>query len=436
MNSPLLGVTARRPKIWIPLTQNIDMVLGAQRAGTHVRNSNITRTNPDTDLIETLGNNIPVFENVGGLDALRDEPAGTNLIHFSHELGNVASGGWWGDVRLTSVTANGETGPDGTAAADGLVANVVNDSHYIQSPIITGVATDDKIVLTVFAKPGNKDWIETAIYFYDAGEVFLATGGYYFNLSSGVAGSPVAPASITVHNQMIEQTAHSCYRVGIIISCSNVNVAKIIGVIRSAHADLDNTFSGDTTTVNTWLWGADLKKQAYFDSYVPTSGATATRATESGYPLYTLPLGLFNAEGTCSVWVRFGYPFSITSAGAETAIVTVRDGILGLLSHPASGDGRWYTWDGANTGTVTVDWPANTWYKAVVQWSASAGKMRVGYDSGAGIVFGTEVTFDGSYTLGASLRLAYGLFGPMWVRDLRLWPEVLTDTLINAGGSP
>jgi len=58
-------------------------------------------------------------------------------------------------------------------------------------------------------------------------------------------------------------------------------------------------------------------------------------------------------------------------------------------------------------------------------------KYRVGVDSGSGVVFGLEQTFGGSYALGTYLRLGYDLFGPMHMRQLSLFPTVLTDAEID-----
>ncbi len=431
----LLGVAGRRPKYWWDLGQSIDSDLGGL-LGTFVRNSNGLYTDPTTGLITTVGNNIPRFERQGGHLAILDEPESTNLIHYSHQLGNAASGGWWTDTRLTSVTANGMLAPDGNVVADGLVANGVDSSHFIQSPRIAGIGLNDKIAFTCFAKPGNKDWVLIVIAFFDVGNVYLNDyGEYYFNINSGVIGTPTEVGDSTIHSYIIEEAANGYYRVGFIISNADANTAKFDIQVYSAHADNDDTFPGDTTTVNTWLWGADLKKQAYFDSYVPTSGATATRATESGYPSYDLPLGLFNAEGLCSVWVRFGYPWGIVGPpGIGYGIISVSNSTSSVLKNRSAG--LFQSYDGASTPNVNLNWAANTWYKLVIKWSSTTLKMRVGYDSGAGIVWGTEMAFDGSYTLGASLRLAYGLFGPMWMRDLRLYDRIPSDSEINSMGSP
>ncbi len=428
----LLGVAGRRPKYWWDLGQSIDSDLGGL-LGTHVRNSNGLYTNPTTGLITTVGNNIPRFERQGGHLAILDEPEGTNLIHFSHELGNAASGGWWTNSSLTSVTANGMLAPDGNVVADGLIGNAVDATHFIRSSFIAGIVADDKVTLTAFVKPGNKDWVEITVHFYDAGDVWLNdTGSCYFDVSSGAVGTKMEVGDATVYDYKIEQAANGFYHVGIIVSNGDANTAKIKGLLGSAHADTDNDFPGNTTDVNTWFWEADLMKQDFFSSPVPTSGATATRATESGYPLWTLPLGLFNAEGLVSVWWRPGWKSADLTAGTW-GILTTFD-TSGTVIYTRTG--KITSFDGANAADYALIYAANTWYKLVIKWSSTTGKMRIGVDTGAGIVWGTEVAFDGSYILGASLRLAYGLFGPMWMRDLRLYDRIPSDSEINSMGSP
>ena len=433
----LLGVAGRRPKYWWDLGQSIDSDLGGL-LGTFVRNSNGLYTNPTTGLITTVGNNIPRFERQGGHLAILDEPEGTNLIHFSHQLGNAASGGWWSNLRLTSVTANGMLAPDGNVVADGLVADANDNSHYIRSQLIGGIARNEKVALTCFVKPGNKDWIWLYVGWFDAASGGIGdAGSYFFNISSGTIGLKNEIGDTTIHDYLIEEAANSYYRIGMIISNNDAATAKCQATFASAHADNDNDFPGDTTTVNTWFWEANLMKQDFFSSPVPTSGATATRATELGYPLWNLPLGLFDAEGMCSIWAYFGYAYDDMPDPTTISVIVTADVDTSLLFGRLTGGlGHIRSFDHTNLATTGLNWAANTWYKLVVKWSSTTLKMRVGYDSGAGIVWGTEVAFDGSYTLGASLRLAYGLFGPMWMRDLRLYDRIPSDSEINSMGSP
>ncbi len=425
---------------------SLDYGIAANRdlSHTHVRNSTATYVDPDDGLVKSAATNIPRFESVGGLKAILLEPAGTNLIQYSHELGNAVSAGWWLDARLASVTANGMLAPDGNTVADALVGDGNNGTHYIRTSFITGIAPNDKVAVTIFAKPGNKDWIYLPVDFYDNGDVFLNdTGSYYFNVASGAIGTKGEVGNVTVHDYMIEEAANGFYRIGIIVSNADGNTSKVKTYPTSAQANNVNTFAGDNITINTWLWGADLKKQDYFDSYVPTSGATATRATESGYPLWTLPTGLFDAQGMAIVWVRFGWgETDMPQDGTTTnsGIIVTRDNASSLVFIEHDSDfaahASFSSFDGATYAIREYNFIANTWYKFVVKWSSSTLKMRIDVDTGSGVSWGIEVAFDGSYDLGTNLRLAYELFGPMWMRDLRLYGRVLTDGEIDSLGSP
>lgn len=434
-----LGSGLSHPKYWWKLDDTIDSITGALAGTFTYAGTNRTRVNPSSGLIETIGADTARFEDVGGYEALLVEPAGTNLIHYSHELGNAVSAGWWHDVELTSVTANGMLAPDGNTVADGLIGTIVDTKHYVYSDLIADVTQNDKVALTIFAKPGDKDWVYMEVVFFDVGGGALgSSGAYYFNISSGTVGAKFEGGDATVHDYIIEEVANGFYRIGIIVSNNHVDTAKVRAYIFSALANNDNTFPGDTTTVNTWLWGADLKEQAYFDSYVATSAGTATRITESGYPLWTLPTNLFDAEGTMIVWVRFGYDYSdLDSGAANCGILSTADSVITLL-FTSTPDVSYFlqSFDGADSTNFATTFSANTWYKLIVKWGYG-GKFRIGMDTGSGISWGTEQNFDGSYDLGTNLRIGYGLFGPMHIRQLMLFRKALTDTMVNHWtGSP
>ena len=163
--------------------------------------------------------------------------------------------------------------------------------------------------------------------------------------------------------------------------------------------------------------------------------ATATRATESGEPKFTLPTGLFDDKGTAIVWWRPGYGYADQSS--VSAIVSTTDNSAFLRSRSI---GNVESRDGALTSIKTLSAVANTWYKLVVKWGYLVGgvkKFRIGVDSGSGISWGNEVTFDGSFTIGTHIRLGYNLFSRIHLRQFYLFPDVLSDAKINDwGGTP
>lgn len=417
---------------YIPLFSNISPVWGelALDAGTHVRASVAKRTNPTTGLIETLGNNLPRFELHDNLLALLDEPDIKNHCTDSEAFRAAISG--WLNTNCT-VTDDAVVAPDGNTTSDKIVeANDLANQHLVYDVVARANFTDDKdVTLSAYVKEGERNWIRLYIQTKALSQRYA-----YFNLNDGTIHTTEANTTARIEAESVAGSWNGHYRCSITADIQN-GANNPLFQVAIAEADNDVTYDGDGAS-GIYVWGAQIEELPVPTTYIATSGATATRATESGYPLWTLPTGLFDAEGTASIWVRFGYAESVVPNTTSSGIVVVTNGANSLLYNRTSGGGVAYfnSNDGTTLTEKAYNWVANTWYKLVIKWSSTTSKMRVGVDSGAGIVFGTEVAFDGSYTLGAALRLAFGLYGPLWLRDLRLWDYVLTDTMINAGGSP
>ena len=418
----LYGAAGKRPKYWWDLGQDIDSALGGL-LGTHVRASDGLYTDPITGLITTVGNNIPRFESVGGLKAILIEPVATNLCTHSHEFRAAISG--WLNQNCT-VTDDADDAPDGNTTADKIVeANDVGQVHDIQDNFLVGDFTDDKsVTFSTYVKKAERDWVKLSLR-----NKANAWVGAYFDLTNGVVGVE------GVDSYAITPAANGFYRCSITHDIEN-GVTDPHFNIAVASADNTDTYNGDGSS-GIYIWGAQVEEFPVPTSYIVTSGATATRATESGYPLWTLPAGLFNAQGIASIWVRLGYSESDMLNNAAGGILTARDGYGSVLYNETPGGiARFASTDAANAVVRNYDWAANTWYKLVVKWSSTTLKYQVAYDSGAGVVWGAEVNFDGSYGLGINLRLAFDLYGPMWLRALMLDDEVWSDTRIDAWGSP
>ena len=169
-------------------------------------------------------------------------------------------------------------------------------------------------------------------------------------------------------------------------------------------------------------------------SYIVTVATAVTRATESGNPFWTLPTGLFDAEGTAIVWWRPGYGYDDLPADTNYGILSCDDVGNSVVYNTSWGSESINSRDGVTSAEKATNWSTNTWYKLVVKWGYDVGgteKFRVGVDTGAGVVWGTETSFDGSYTLGTYLRIGFDLFSRMHVRELMLFRKALSDTMVN-----
>ena len=214
-----------------------------------------TRVNKD-GLIETVASNVPRLNYplidgvVSGCPSLLLEPASTNLVTHSEEFDNAA----WGTQEV-SVSPNSAISPDGTLTADKIIPSAVSTTHQIFD---LSLILSQTCAISVFAK---SDGVNT----FEILDGSSASNGVFFNLSDGTftnKGSGVGS---------MEYYGNGWYR------C--ISVAITTG-IRIYCPSSDANISGDGVS-GLLLWGSQLEAGSYATSYIPTSGATATRSAET-----------------------------------------------------------------------------------------------------------------------------------------------------------
>ena len=239
-------------------------------------------------------------------------------------------------------------------------------------------------------------------------------------------------------------TVGELYQIKIVVDSMSAGIIKLHNSSGPFHGTNEEFSSAGTYTLRVtctnddriWLYG-----DATCDAVVSEISATlTTRLTESGATAFALPGGLFDDTGVAIVWWRPGYGYGDASEDNSGIISTSDTPSSMIFSDIFGGNGMFKSYDGtANIPRANLNWSANTWYKLIVKWGYLVGgdeKFRVGVDSGSGVSWGTAQDFDGSYTLGANLVLGYGLFSRMHLRNLSLYPTVLTDAELDAQGSP
>ncbi len=423
----LTGVTVNEiaPCNYWPLERDLADRTGNILGTVAHAGTNRTYVDPVTGLVTAIGANLPRFEEVGGYRALLIEPAGTNLVTYSHEFRAAISD--WTNNNST-VTDDDTTGPDGTAAADKLVLDATAAVyHYTVLSIAEGSFTDNaSVTFSFYAKPEELTWVCIKLRNKDN-----LVNYAYFNLATGGVGTE------TVDSYGSESAGNGFYRYWITHDIES-GATNPLFYIYLAEADGDITIDGDSTS-GIYIWGAQVEESPVPTSYIATSGSAVTRATESGEPHFTLPTGLFDDKGTAIVWWRPGWDYTDMPDLINSGIISSNEGLSLIYNRRTGGAFRFQSFDGSTTTIKGSLFTVGTWYKLAAKWGYLIGgvkKFRVGVDTGSGISWGAEQTFDGSYTLGASLRLAYGLFGPLWLRDLRLYDRIPSDSEINSMGSP
>lgn len=194
------------------------------------------------------------------------EEARTNLKTYSE---NIASGF---TQQNTTVTTDAAMAPDGAMTADLAVPNTVSASHA-SFKIDIAFATSTAYTYSIFAKPSGYSTLQltftSAFNNIDvwANFILVGTGSIGFKGTGATAS--------------IQQCANGWYRcilTGTSGAAATTGGCAVI-VLDSDRNARDPAFSGNDTS-GAYIWGAQLEKDAFATSYIPTDASTVTRAVD------------------------------------------------------------------------------------------------------------------------------------------------------------
>lgn len=211
------------------------------------------------------------------------ELAATNLCLQSEVFGTT----WTVVDAGDTISSNAIAAPDQLVTADGVIGDATDGQHGV-SQNITVTAT--RYCFSVYAKAGNQNHL----YMED---ITIANAFSYFNLSAGVVGTVGAG----VAEQFIVPMGNGWYRCG--FSFTGTAAAHTFR-ISPASADNDNTFSGDSVTINTYLWAAQVELGRLPTSYIKTLTGQVTRPVDIFKVTYTGNANEVKGSGVAKVLIR------------------------------------------------------------------------------------------------------------------------------------
>lgn len=200
-------------------------------------------------------NNIPrvEYDSNGTVKGLLIEEARTNLVTYSEDFGTDAGWAW----TRSTVTENTLAAPNGTTSADYLEQASGQTGAGAVGRTLT-ISGSGNYTWGVFAKAAEKPFLRVQL----TGSNFA-----YFNLTTGVVGTAVGCTT-----SMID-FGNGWYRCSITASLS-ANPFALFYV-----GDADNSLSV-TDSGGIYLWGGMFEAGSFPTSYIPTTGATATRSAD------------------------------------------------------------------------------------------------------------------------------------------------------------
>lgn len=194
------------------------------------------------------------------------EPAATNLLTYSEELGNPAG---WGSYA-GSVSSNATTSPLGTTLADKLVEDT-SDGGHAPSIAVRDISVGT-YTASIFAKKGERNYICIESRSSDYSSYYRAR----FNLDAGTWLMAVgAPPNATAR---ISPAPNGFYRCELTFLTAGTTTGWVVAFWVS-NGEPDDSYLGDGTS-GVYAFGAQLEPGPVATSYIPTTSSSATRAQD------------------------------------------------------------------------------------------------------------------------------------------------------------
>lgn len=219
--------------------------------------------------VTLLGFNGETSYNASGYTLNLQPNSGNNQFQYSEQLDNA----YWSATR-GSVSADAIAAPNGNTTADGLVGDVSNDTHYIETASAMSVTAGDSYTMSVYAKQGANDSARLQL----AGANFPTDTYADFDLSTGTLTSQ----GNGVDGVEVEDVGDGWYRISVTGTASATgNATMQMHSLDGANA----TYTGDGSTVDSYFFGAQLEPAAaavtHIDSYTATNATVQTSAGQN-----------------------------------------------------------------------------------------------------------------------------------------------------------
>tara|TARA_R110002110_G_scaffold403388_2_gene621187 strand:+ start:3797 stop:5101 length:1305 start_codon:yes stop_codon:yes gene_type:complete len=240
---------------------------------THARASSATMMNSSGTLV-TVGNNVPrtghhIYNGSAWVNEgiLHESEARTNLLTYSNDFTNAV----WAKSAVSS-TANAGVSPDGTSNANKVVPDTSSGFHYTYQAL-NFLNTDHSF--SVYVASSGYGFATIC-----AGTTFNTN--YYAVVIDLSDGTQTALYSQGTHSKTVAvEAVGSFYRVTI---SGDGERFYVVGASDTGTYTPSNygfkSFQGDGTS-GILVYGAQAEAGATSSSYIPTAGASATRAAET-----------------------------------------------------------------------------------------------------------------------------------------------------------
>ena len=353
-------------------------------------------------LIETVQSGIPRIDfndDVNG--ALKLEPQSTNLLTQSEDFSNS----YW--TKSGASVVSGFTSPSGEANAFKLVEDTSTVGHSVFRNSSTVTLSSHSF--SCFVKTNGRN-VKL--------DFFGGTNNAIFDLTNGT----VISANGTGLTAKIELFSGNWYRCSVTQVQTSTTIYPNILTVDNFN---NSTYQGDGTS-GVYIYGAQLEQKSYATSYIPTSGASATRNQElcnDATPVINSEEGTLYAEISALADEATTKSISINS-GSSTNVVRISFFSNVILARIVSPSGT--------TSNLTYTVPSiNDFYKVAFKYNATLNNHAL-YVNGALRFTSTQVIDLGSSLTTLSFadgNAAGNFYGN--TKDLKYYPKALADVQLQ-----
>lgn len=404
MITPSFGLTATErvlPKLSLVFTSaSLDSRITFTRSA-----ATATRVNSN-GYVETVAADTPRFD----FDPITKVCKGL-LIEESRQNINIRSEdfnstdyGW----TSVNVTFNQTTAPDNSSNADLMVELAATSSHRVLQSIATAPAA---VAHSVFVKAAGRKYFQ--LYTANNTSNFVT-----FDIEAGT----VTRVGASVVASSIQNYGNGWYRCTAVYSANST--IFYYGLATVSNAGYSPSYTGDGVS-GVYIWGAQVEAGSFATSYIPTAASAATRNADVATMTGTNFTSWWTATNGAAVVAANQSTVSGTSPWMQFDDTTASNFIVlrGNTTNP-----ELYikaTTDQAQIDAGTI--AAATSYNLGGAWNTN---------NSAAAISGNAAVTDLSVTVPTVTQARLGCDGTNylngWLRNVRYWPQRLTDSELQA----